>query len=203
MQKVLLARALHRRPRILVAAQPTRGLDIGTFRYVHSQLEELRDAGAGVLLVSEDLDELRALADRVVVVLRGAIVGELSAAEATNERLGRADDRAGRRLMSQLVARDSSLRGHQPRWLTPVAMAAAVVFTVVAHRDPDPAGRGQPAGDLRALPGPAAHQPVECLRGAADRDAADVHRTRGRRSRSGPATATSAPRASSWPARSA
>jgi ABC-type uncharacterized transport system ATPase subunit len=87
-QKVLLARALHRRPRILVAAQPTRGLDIGTFRYVHSQLEELRDAGAGVLLVSEDLDELRALADRVVVVLRGAIVGELSAAEATNERLG-------------------------------------------------------------------------------------------------------------------
>ena len=87
-QKVLLARALHRRPRILVAAQPTRGLDIGTYRYVHQQLDELRGEGAGVLLVSEDLDELRILADRIVVVLRGRIVGELPAAEATNERLG-------------------------------------------------------------------------------------------------------------------
>lgn len=87
-QKVLLARALHRRPKILLAAQPTRGLDIGTFRYVHQRLEELREEGAGVLLVSEDLDELRALADRIVVMLRGAIVGEVSAADATNERLG-------------------------------------------------------------------------------------------------------------------
>ncbi len=87
-QKVLLARALHRRPRILLAAQPTRGLDIGTFAYVHQRLEELRSEGAGVLLVSEDLDELRALADRIVVVLRGQIVGEVPAAEATNERVG-------------------------------------------------------------------------------------------------------------------
>ncbi len=87
-QKVLLARALHRRPRILLAAQPTRGLDIGTYRYVHQQLADLRAEGAGVLLVSEDLDELRALADRIVVVLRGRIVGELPAAQATNERLG-------------------------------------------------------------------------------------------------------------------
>ena len=87
-QKVLLARALHRQPRILLAAQPTRGLDIGTYRYVHQRLAELRSAGAGVLLVSEDLDELRTLADRIVVVLRGRIVGELAAADATNERLG-------------------------------------------------------------------------------------------------------------------
>ncbi len=87
-QKVLLARALHRRPRILLAAQPTRGLDIGTFAYVHERLNELRAEGAGVLLVSEDLDELRALADRIVVVLRGQIVGEATATEATNERLG-------------------------------------------------------------------------------------------------------------------
>jgi simple sugar transport system ATP-binding protein len=87
-QKVLLARALYRRPRILVAAQPTRGLDIGTFRYVHTQLRELRDDGAGVLLISEDLDELRALVERVVVMFRGKIVGELPVADATNERLG-------------------------------------------------------------------------------------------------------------------
>jgi ABC-type uncharacterized transport system ATPase subunit len=88
MQKVLLARALSRRPRVLVVAQPTRGLDIGAYRYVHSQLRELRDDGAGVLLISEDLDELHALCDRIAVLFRGRIVGELAAAEATSERLG-------------------------------------------------------------------------------------------------------------------
>jgi ABC-type uncharacterized transport system ATPase subunit len=88
MQKVLLARALSRRPRVLVVAQPTRGLDIGAYRYVHGRLRELRDDGAGVLLISEDLDELHALCDRIAVLFRGRIVGELPAAEATSERLG-------------------------------------------------------------------------------------------------------------------
>ncbi len=87
-QKVLLARTLHRDPRVLVAAQPTRGLDVGAYRYVHQRLTELRESGGGVLLISEDLDELRALADRIVVLLRGRIVGELVAAGATNDRLG-------------------------------------------------------------------------------------------------------------------
>ena len=88
MQKVLLARALHRGPRILVASQPTRGLDIGACRYVHEQLRELRDTGAGVLLVSEDLDELRSLSDRIVVLFRGEIVGDVTAADVSTERLG-------------------------------------------------------------------------------------------------------------------
>ncbi|MTB85894.1 ABC transporter ATP-binding protein [Nocardioides marmotae] len=88
MQKVLLARALARRPRVLVVAQPTRGLDIGAYRYVHQQLDELRSEGAGVLLVSEDLDELRALSDRVVVLFGGEVVGELPVAEASPDRLG-------------------------------------------------------------------------------------------------------------------
>lgn len=88
MQKVLLARALARRPRVLVVAQPTRGLDIGAYRYVHQQLDELRTEGAGVLLVSEDLDELRALSDRVVVLFRGEVVGEMPVAEASPDRLG-------------------------------------------------------------------------------------------------------------------
>ena len=88
MQKVLLARALARKPRVLVAAQPTRGLDIGAYTYVHSQLKELRDSGAGVLLVSEDLDELRALCHRVAVLFRGRIVGTLTVEEATSDRLG-------------------------------------------------------------------------------------------------------------------
>jgi simple sugar transport system ATP-binding protein len=87
-QKVLLARTLHRAPRALVAAQPTRGLDVGAYRYVHQQLTELRASGAGVLLISEDLDELRALSDRIVVLLGGRLVGEVAAAEATNDRLG-------------------------------------------------------------------------------------------------------------------
>jgi simple sugar transport system ATP-binding protein len=88
MQKVLLARALAREPLVLVAAQPTRGLDIGAYRYVHTQLQELRDRGAGVLLISEDLDELRALCSRVVVLFRGRIVGELPVEDATGDRLG-------------------------------------------------------------------------------------------------------------------
>ena len=87
-QKVLIARALNRSPRVLIAAQPTRGLDIGTYGYVHEQLRDLRDSGAGVLLISEDLDELRALSDRILVIFRGRIVGELDVAEATSERLG-------------------------------------------------------------------------------------------------------------------
>jgi ABC-type uncharacterized transport system ATPase subunit len=88
MQKVLLARALHRGPGILVASQPTRGLDIGACRYVHEQLRDLRDAGAGVLLVSEDLDELRSLSDRIVVLFRGEVVGDVTAADVSAERLG-------------------------------------------------------------------------------------------------------------------
>jgi simple sugar transport system ATP-binding protein len=87
-QKVLLARALARTPRVLVAAQPTRGLDIGAYRYVHTRLRELRDAGAGVLLISEDLDELRSLSDWITVLFRGRLVGGLTTAEATGERLG-------------------------------------------------------------------------------------------------------------------
>jgi general nucleoside transport system ATP-binding protein len=88
MQKVLLARALARRPRVLVVAQPTRGLDIGAYQYVHSQLHELRDSAGGVLVISEDLDELRSLCDRILVLFRGAVTGGLAAGEATSERLG-------------------------------------------------------------------------------------------------------------------
>ena len=89
MQKVLLARTLSRRPRALVAAQPTRGLDVGAYRYVHTQLEELRDQGGGVLVISEDLDELRSLCDRILVLFRGQITAEVAPAEATSDRLGR------------------------------------------------------------------------------------------------------------------
>jgi simple sugar transport system ATP-binding protein len=88
LQKLLLARALSRHPRALVAAQPTRGLDVGAYAYVHEQLRQLRDTGGGVLLISEDLDELLALADRVVVLYAGRIIGELPRQEATTRALG-------------------------------------------------------------------------------------------------------------------
>ncbi|MEO6309818.1 MAG: ABC transporter ATP-binding protein [Leifsonia sp.] len=88
MQKVILARAISRNPRALVAAQPTRGLDIGACEYVYSQLRALRDDGAGVLLISEDLDELLGLCDRIVVLFSGRLIGEMRAADASREQLG-------------------------------------------------------------------------------------------------------------------
>jgi simple sugar transport system ATP-binding protein len=88
MQKVLLARALARKPRALVVAHPTRGLDIGAYQYVHAQLAELRDTGTGVLVISEDLDELHALCDRIGVLFRGSLVGVLEGSQATSDRLG-------------------------------------------------------------------------------------------------------------------
>ncbi|HEY0645113.1 MAG TPA: ATP-binding cassette domain-containing protein, partial [Nocardioides sp.] len=89
MQKVLLARTLWREPRALVAAQPTRGLDVGAYRYVHDQLEALKSHGGGVLVISEDLDELRTVCDRILVLFRGRIIDEVAAGEASNDRLGR------------------------------------------------------------------------------------------------------------------
>ncbi|CAN5483655.1 ABC transporter ATP-binding protein [soil metagenome] len=81
-QKVLLARVLSRDPRVVVVSQPTRGLDVGATEYVRRQLLERRQAGAAILLVSEDLDELLALCDRLVVLYEGRIVGAMSVADA-------------------------------------------------------------------------------------------------------------------------
>ena len=86
-QKVLLARVLSRNPRVIVVSQPTRGLDVGATEYVRSQLLERRAAGAAILLVSEDLDELLALADRLVVMYEGRMVGGMTRSEADLERL--------------------------------------------------------------------------------------------------------------------
>ena len=87
-QKVVIARELAQAPRLLIAAQPTRGLDVGAARFVHEQMLELRDRGTGILLVSADLDELLALCDRYVVLYEGRVVGQLAASEATREQLG-------------------------------------------------------------------------------------------------------------------
>lgn len=87
-QKVVIARELGAGPQVLIAAQPTRGLDIGATRFVHEQLLALRKAGVAVLLISADLDELLAISDRLAVLYAGRIVAQLNAADARREQLG-------------------------------------------------------------------------------------------------------------------
>ena len=87
-QKVIVARELSRRPELVVAAQPTRGLDVGAIEFVHRKLVEARDAGKAVLLVSLELDEILALSDRIAVMYEGEIVGVLEREQATEELLG-------------------------------------------------------------------------------------------------------------------
>jgi simple sugar transport system ATP-binding protein len=88
LQKVVLAREFEGQPRALVVASPTRGLDVAAIETVHGYLRDAADSGVGVLLISEDLDEILALADRIAVLYEGRIVGERTAAEATVEELG-------------------------------------------------------------------------------------------------------------------
>ncbi len=87
-QKLILARELSRKPRVLIAAQPTRGVDIGASEYIHLRLLEQRDLGMATLLISEDLDEIRALSDRIAVIFDGRIVGIVDGPSATSEMLG-------------------------------------------------------------------------------------------------------------------
>ena len=72
----------------MVAAQPTRGLDVGAIEFVHSKLVEARDGGKAVLVVSLELDEIMALADRIAVMYEGVVVGVVDRDEATEEQLG-------------------------------------------------------------------------------------------------------------------
>ncbi|HST13889.1 MAG TPA: ABC transporter ATP-binding protein [Gaiellaceae bacterium] len=88
LQKVVLAREFEGSPRVLVVASPTRGLDVAAIETVHRYLREAAEGYVGVLLISEDLDEILALADRVAVMYEGAIVGERDAKSATVEELG-------------------------------------------------------------------------------------------------------------------
>ena len=88
-QKVVVARELSQDTRVVVAAQPTRGVDVGSIEFIHNQLIAARDAGAAVLLVSAELDEILSLADRVAVMFGGKIVAILEAKEAERVLVGR------------------------------------------------------------------------------------------------------------------
>jgi simple sugar transport system ATP-binding protein len=97
MQKVLFARALSRSPQVVIASQPTRGLDVGATDYIRTKLLEQRSLGAGVLLISEDLDEVLALSDRIAVMYEGEIVGIVPAEGTTRAELGLMMSGAARR----------------------------------------------------------------------------------------------------------
>jgi general nucleoside transport system ATP-binding protein len=87
-QRVVLARELSRAPAVLVAAQPTRGLDVGAIEYMSRRLRDAAEAGVGVLLISTELEEILELSDRIAVIHRGRIVGEMARGDIDLERLG-------------------------------------------------------------------------------------------------------------------
>ncbi len=87
-QKAIVAREIDKAPELLIAVQPTRGLDVGAIEYIHKQIVAQRDAGKGVLLVSLELDEVMALSDRILVMYEGEIVGELDPKTTTVEEMG-------------------------------------------------------------------------------------------------------------------
>jgi simple sugar transport system ATP-binding protein len=104
-QKLIMARELSRRPLILIAAQPTRGVDISASVYIHQRLLQQREAGTGILLISEDLDEVCALSDRIAVMYEGRITGVVHRGQGTVEQIG---------LMMAGVSREDALRSPGP-----------------------------------------------------------------------------------------
>ena len=87
-QRVVLARELASEPVVLVAGQPTRGLDVGAIEYMSDRLRRVADSGVGILLISSELDEIFELADRIAVIYRGQITGQMHRSVATRERVG-------------------------------------------------------------------------------------------------------------------
>ena len=96
-QKLIVAREFDIKPKLILVSQPTRGVDIGATEFIHRKLVELRDAGAAVLLVSAELDEVLSLSDRVIVVYEGQIVGEVDPRTVTEEEIGLMMTGGGRR----------------------------------------------------------------------------------------------------------
>jgi len=87
-QKAIIAREIDKNPEVLIAVQPTRGLDVGAIEYIHKQLVAQRDAGKAVLLVSLELDEVMDVPDRILVMYEGEIVGEFDPKTTSQEELG-------------------------------------------------------------------------------------------------------------------
>jgi general nucleoside transport system ATP-binding protein len=88
MQKLILGRALSLAPRFILACQPSRGLDVGAVAYIHECLVDARNAGASVLLISDDLDEILALSDRIAVIYRGRVSAPVERGHVAIKELG-------------------------------------------------------------------------------------------------------------------
>ena len=87
-ERALLTRARRGDIKLLVASQPTRGVDVGSIEYIHQRMVEARDAGVGVLIVSTELDEILSLSDRILVMYRGRIVAEFEAGKVSKNEIG-------------------------------------------------------------------------------------------------------------------
>jgi simple sugar transport system ATP-binding protein len=87
-QKVIIARELSRGTKLLIASQPTRGVDVGSIEFIHKRIVAARDQGMGVLLISAELDEILALSDRVAVMFKGKIIETLPISEVSRDRMG-------------------------------------------------------------------------------------------------------------------
>ena len=87
-QKLIVAREIEENTKFLIAAEPTRGIDIGAMEFIHNQLLEKRTKGDGILLISSELTEIMSLSDRIYVIYDGRIAGEFTREEATAEKLG-------------------------------------------------------------------------------------------------------------------
>ncbi|MCL4863308.1 MAG: hypothetical protein KJZ93_28140 [Caldilineaceae bacterium] len=87
-QKMVVAREFSRPIKLLIAAQPTRGIDVGSIEFIHNQLVAKRDTGVAVLVVSSELDEIMGLSDRIAVMYKGQIIGIVPRTEATREGIG-------------------------------------------------------------------------------------------------------------------
>ena len=87
-QKVIVAREFSRPIHLLIASQPTRGLDVGSIEYIHTQIVHKRNEGCAVLLISPELDEIMSLSDRIAVMFAGKFIAVLPAEQATREKLG-------------------------------------------------------------------------------------------------------------------
>ena len=142
LQKLVLGREFADDPLVLVVAQPTRGLDVGAIETVHAYLRDAAAKGVAILLMSEDLDEIRALADRILVMYEGEIVGELHAGAASVEEIGL--------LMAGGRERVISLerRLEQPWWLSVAVPVGSLVVAFAIMAVVLVAERARPGHDL-------------------------------------------------------
>ncbi len=161
-QKIVLAREMERDPDVLIVGQPTRGVDIGAIEFIHNQIIKMRDAGKAILLVSVELDEIRSLSDRILVLFDGQIVGEADPATADETELGLlmtgshpSGDLPAKTLpphetpvqqtLVEMSPQEQHRQGHQlmralPRWVDVAAAAAAQCGAGLSGRRPDRAG---------------------------------------------------------------